>query len=84
MGCSQRPFMLESISDRRELTSSFPMIFSGSGNTISYTKSQMSPCIKKSVQMSMLMSNHFLVMRLPPVIVRSQMTTPGRAVGMTA
>lgn len=34
--------------------------------------------------MSTLMSNLFLVMRLPPVIVRSQTMTPGRAVGMTA
>jgi hypothetical protein len=30
------------------------------------------------------MSNPFLVTRLPPVIVRSQMMTPGRAVWMTA
>lgn len=34
--------------------------------------------------MSTLMSNLFLVMRLPPVTVRSRMMPPGRAVGMTA
>lgn len=36
------------------------------------------------LKMSTLMSNLFLVMRLPPVTVRSRMMPPGRAVGMTA